>query len=254
MNELNECNYVLTYPPTLPTTMQVRNKMVQIRFQKDVHLKKPYSYGPYNKVRGNKQAIRITEGCTNNCPQCYEPTKIRIFGIPEIIRNIVLIYDMNLLCKPEALNIIEELGSKRVNGKVITYELVCGIDFRFLTQEIANVLHRNRFSKIRLAWDGPYSDQQRIKAAIWMLLKAGYKNNDIRIFMVTNYRISFEECCLKLDLCKVWNVQTVDCYFDGQVMPHVVPIFWTMQEIKALRHKVRKHNQLVNFKIDPEVA
>jgi hypothetical protein len=50
----------------------------------------------------------------------------------------------------------------------------------------------------------------------------------------------------------VWNVQVCDCYYDGQVMPRVVPMFWTMEQIKRFRHKVRKHNQIVNFGIDPE--
>lgn len=226
---------------------------VQVRFQKDVQLRKPYSYGPYNVVRGNEQRIRITEGCPNNCPQCYEPVEIKIFGIPKIERNKVSISDMNLLCKPQALLIITELGYQRVNSKVVEYELICGIDHRFLNQELADALHKNRFKRIRLAWDGPYSDQRRIKKAIDMLLKAGYKNNDVRVFMVTNYRIPMKECLLKLDLCKVWNVQVVDCYFDGQVMPHVIPMLWTGPEIKEFRHKVRKHNQLVNFGIDPEV-
>jgi hypothetical protein len=226
---------------------------IQIRLQKDVTLRKPYSYGPYNVVRGDEQRIRITEGCPNNCPQCYEPTEIKIFGIPKIERNKVSISDMNLLCKDKALVLIEMLGDQRVNGKVVEYELICGIDHRFLTQEIANALFKNRFRKMRLAWDGPYSDQKRIKKAIDMLLKAGYKNNDIRVFMVTNYRVSLKECELKLDLLKVWRVQAVDCYFDGQVMPHVIPMFWSGNEIKEFRHKVRKHNQIVNFGIDPEV-
>jgi len=86
------------------------------------------------------------------------------------------------------------------------------------------------------------------------LLEAGYKRNDIMVFFICNYRISQRECLLKLDLCKVWNVKVCDCYFDGQVMPHVVPVFWTMSEIKEFRGKVRKHNQLVNFGIDPEVT
>lgn len=227
---------------------------IQVRLQKDVTLKKPYSYGPYNVVRGKEQRIRITEGCPNNCPQCYEPTEIKIFGIPKIERNKVSISDMNLLCKPQALQIIKDLGAIRVNDKVIEYELICGIDHRFLTQELANALYQNRFRKIRLAWDGPFRDQKMIKAAVWMLLKAGYKNNDIRVFMVTNYRISMVESLRKLDLLKIWRVQAVDCYFDGQVMPHVVPIHWTMSEIKLFRHAVRKHNMMVNFGIDPEVS
>ena len=226
---------------------------VQQRFHKDIHLIKSYSYGPYNKVRGDKQAIRVTEGCPHNCANCYEPTDFKIFGIPELERNHVLIYDMNLLCKPEALSLIETLGRIRVNGKVVKYELVCGIDYRFLTQQIADALHKNRFKKMRLAWDSSYSEQRKIKKAIDVLLKAGYKRKELMVFMLCNYRtVSFKENCLKLDLCKVWNVKVCDCYFDGVVMPHVSPIAWSMREIKAFRHKVRKHNQLVNFGVDPE--
>ena len=226
---------------------------VQQRFHKDVQLLKPYSYGPYNKVRGDKQAIRITEGCPWNCPNCYEPTEIKIFGIPEIKRNHVLIYDMNLLCKPEALEIIEELGEKRVNNKVVYYELVCGIDYRFLTQEIANALHANRFKKIRLAWDGNYSEQKKIKAAIDKLIKAGYKRKEVMLFMLCNYRIDFDENLAKLDLAKVWGVKVCDCYFDGVVFPHVTSRWWSDRQNKLFRKKVRKHNQLVNFGVDPEI-
>ena len=226
---------------------------VQMRFEKECKLNKPYSYGPYNVVRGNRQRIRVTEGCVNNCAWCYEPTEIKIFGIPKLERNIVELSDMNLLCKPQCLQIINDLGAIKVNGKVVTYELICGIDYRFLTQEIANALYKNRFRKIRLAWDGSYVAQKSIKKAIDTLLKAGYKRKEIMVFMVCNYRITPEECELKLDLCKVWNVQVCDCYYDGQVMPRVVPMFWSMEQIKHFRHKVRKHNQIVNFGVDPEI-
>lgn len=220
---------------------------------KEINLKKPYSYGPYNKYNENEQWIRITEGCPHNCPFCYEPQEIKVFGIPEIIRNNVKIMDMNLLCKKEALEIIEELGKKRVNGKVVYYELICGIDYRFLTQEIANALKQNRFIKPRIAWDWFLQDQYAIKDAIEKLVKAGYKRKEIMVFMICNWKIPFEVNCRKLDLCKVWNVKVADCYFDGQVFPNVIPIYWTDEQNKTFRKMVRKHNQLVNFGIDPEI-
>lgn len=69
-----------------------------------------YCYGAYNKYDDKEQWIRITEGCPHNCPFCYEPKEIKVFGVPEIIRKDIKIMDMNLLCKPEALRILNELG------------------------------------------------------------------------------------------------------------------------------------------------
>ena len=232
-----------------------KNLSVQTRLQKDVTLKKPYSYGPYNVVRGKRQRVRWSEGCVWNCPNCYEPTTIKIFGLPELHTNIVEFSDMNPLCKPESLGMIQSLESKRVNGKIIKFEFICGIDYRFLTQEIAEALHKSRFKRIRLAWDGSYSDQKKIKKSIEMFLKAGYQRKEIMVFFLCNYHIvRYEETCLKLDLCKIWNVKVCDCYFDGQIGSKIIPIWWDGTQIKSFRKKVRKHNQLVNFGIDPEVV
>lgn len=112
-----------------------------------------YSYGPYNKFDDKEQWIRISEGCPHQCPYCYEPSEYKIFGIPEIVRNHVKIMDMNLLCKPEAYKILGELAWKRPNDRVVHYELICGIDYRFLTQDLANLLKNARFVRIRLAWE-----------------------------------------------------------------------------------------------------
>lgn len=211
-----------------------------------------YSYGAYNKYDHKEQWIRITEGCPHNCPYCYEPQEFKIFGIPEIVRNDVKIMDMNLLAKKEALSIIKELGERRVNNKVVYYQLICGLDYRFLTYEIAKAFKESRFEKLRIAWDWFYKDQYKLKDAIDLLVKVGYKSKELMIFMICNWKIPYEECCKKLDLCKIWNVKVADCYYDGQVK-RIVPVYWNDEQIKSFRSKCRKHNQLVNFGIDPEL-
>lgn len=216
-------------------------------------LKVKYSYGPYNKFDKKEQWIRITEGCPNNCPYCYEPQKFKIFGIPEIVRNEVKIMDMNLLAKKEAVNILYDLGVKKVNGRVVHYELICGVDFRFMTPTLVVALKKNRFKNIRIAWDWNYKDQRRTKLAIDLLIEAGYRRKDIMVFMICNWKIPYEECLKKLDLLKIWNVQVADCWFDNQKSPNILPVFWTSKQIKDFRRKARKHNHLVNFKLDPEV-
>lgn len=227
-------------------------EMIQQRLGTKKEIK--YSYGSYNKFNDTEQWIRITEGCPHNCPYCYEPQEQKVFEIPEIVRNQVKIMDMNLLCKEESLDIIKELGKKKANGKVIYYELICGLDYRFLTQEIANELKKSRFKKIRIAWDWFMRDQYAIKDGIKKLLKAGYKPNDIMVFMICNWKIPYKMNCQKLDLCKVWGVQVADCYYDNQTFKTgVIPLFWTMKDLISIRKLSRKHNQLVNFEIDPEV-
>lgn len=215
-----------------------------------------YARGEYNKFDETEQWIRISEGCPNRCEFCRESEECGVepiyLPIPETVRNKVKIMDMNLIYKPKALEIIKDLGSKKVGGKVVYYELICGIDYRYLTQEIANALKENRFKNIRIAWDHQFVLQKLIKKSIELLLKAGYRPNDITVFMICNWKIPYEQNLMKMDLCKVWNVKIADCWFDNQLSPNIKPIHWTAQQIKDFRHKVRRHNQMVNFKIDPE--
>ena len=217
---------------------------------------KPYSKGSYNRFDEKEQWIRLSEGCPNGCPFCREGKECpenKIFEIPELVRNDIKILDMNLLCKPEALEIIKELGRRKVNGKIIKYELLCGVDYRFLDQELAVALKQSRFKNIRLAWDFSFNLQKEIKKKTQFLLNAGYKPRDIMIFVICNWKTTYEENLKKMELCKVWNFQIADCYFDNQLSPNIEPIHWIEREIKEFRRKVRKHNQLINFRIDPEL-
>jgi hypothetical protein len=219
-------------------------------------MEKEYSKGRQNIITNDYQVIRLSEGCPWKCPWCREHKEIgdnwQVFPIPEIVRNDVRITDMNLLAKKEALDYIKFFEKEKVNGKVVYPWLVCGIDYRFLTPEIAEALKASRFTNIHIAWDWRYSDQKRIKKAVDMLKKVGYR--DISIFMVCNHpAVSYKENCKKLDLCKYWNVKVNDCWFDNQLPPDIVPVGWLHDDIKKFRASVRKHNQIVNFGIDPEL-
>jgi len=210
-----------------------------------------YSYGPYNHIKGSKQWVRLSQGCPHNCPWCYEPRNMEVFRIPKLERKDIGIIDMNLLAKPEALDMIKSLPKKGYK-----YEFVCGIDYRFLTPEIAEEMKKHHFHRIRIAWDWYYKDQRKIRKALDLLHSVGYKYNDMMVFMICNHCISFEENMKKLDLCKVWNVKVCDCYYDNQtkIFSTYVPNTWTTEQAQSFRRKVRKHNQLVNFRIDPQVS
>lgn len=202
--------------------------------------------------KGSTQEIETCNGCPNNCEYCYEEQKLTVFDVPEIESNYVHILDMNFLYQSNVIERIRDLGLQKVNKKVVYYELVCGIDYRRLTQEIANELKKARFVKPRIAWDWGFDQQYKIKDAIDKLKKAGYNPKEISVFILYNWKIPYEECLKKLDLLKVWNVKVNDCCFDNQTARGFKPIYWTLDQLKGFRKKCRKHNQLVLFGIDPE--
>jgi len=217
---------------------------------------KEYARGPYNKFNDTEQWIRLSEGCPNNCEFCRETKECGkdpiYFPIPEIVRNKVKIMDMNLLYKPKALEIIETLGKKKVNNRVVYYELICGIDWRYLSLKIAFALKKARFGNIRFAWDFGFELQKEMQGCVKNLQVAGYEPQELSCFMICNWKTSYRINRMKLDLLKVWNIKANDCWFDNQVSPNIKPVFWTKEQIKDFRAKCRKHNQLVRFRIDPE--
>lgn len=219
-------------------------------------LTKPYDRGPQNIITDKYQVIRLSEGCPHKCPWCYEWREIgdhwSVFPIPKIVKRDVRITDMNLLAKPQALELIKHFRELRVDGKVIYPWLVCGIDYRFFTDEIAQALKDSRFINMHIAWDLRYRDQKKIKKVVTGLKDVGF--TELSIFMICNHpAVSYRENIKKLDLCKYWNVKVNDCWYDNQVSPNILPVAWNIFEIRDFRKKVRKHNQIVNFGIDPEI-
>lgn len=202
------------------------------------------------------QKILLTDGCPNKCSYCYEPLReVKFYPVPEISDKEVQILDMNFLSNPNSLEILKNLPKAK-------YEFVCGIDFRRLTQEICNLMKKKRFIKVRWAWDYGFS-QQRVHNKIWkMFKKAGYRNEDLSVFVLVNWKIPFSECCMKLDLLKIWNVKVDDCCYDGGYPKSEIDFnnnprfndkrFWKYENIKKFRKMSRSHNLMVLFKIHPD--
>jgi len=207
----------------------------------------------YNKCNDNEQWLRLGEGCLNNCEYCYAMPELISYDIPKIKRNKVKIIDMNFLYNPKHKERIKYLGSQKVNNKKVYYELVCGIDWRLLDQETANLLKQNGFINIRFAWDYGLDCQYRIKDCYNKLIKAGYKPKDLMVFMLCDWRVSFSECLMKLSLLKIWNVKVSDCYFDNVKPPNYKCNYWSFLECDTFRRICALHNQSLDFYIYPDI-
>jgi len=240
---------------TMPINIQNNRGGVMVQVTQETlapKIRTTYGKSQYNYVKGNRQRIELHRGCPHQHEYCYEPNINQDFPIPRILRNYVEILDMNFLCRKDPLETIQHLGKIKVNHKVVFYEAVCGLDFRFMTQEIAHALHKARFVNMRMAWDGPFADQYKIKDALACLWKAGYKPHELSLFMIVNWKIPIDECHRKLDLMKVWNTKVCDCCYDGGYK-HATPTLWTANQLRQFRAECRRHNHLVLFKIDPTI-
>lgn len=188
--------------------------------------------------------IQFTKGCPNGCQFCYEPKKVEELEVKFIPNGDIQILDMNFLANPRAKEILELIPKRK-------WEFICGVDYRLITQEIADLMKKKGFIKVRWAWDYNFSQQRIHKQVLQMFLNAGYNSELLSVFMITNWKIPYVECCQKLDLLKVWNVKVNDCCYDGGYKL-AKPKDWNIDQVKRFRAMCRKHNQLVRFKIDPE--
>ncbi len=219
-------------------------------------LKVKYYSEAYNKFNDQEQWIRISDGCPSNCPFCYCPTELKYYGIPKLVRNKVHILDFNLLAQPNIKEILKELSEVRVNNKKISFYCKGGFDKHYVNKEIVSLIKKANIKEIILAWNWNYKDEfLALFDAIKLFLDEGYRRDQIAVYIICNWRISYEECIKKLDVLKVWNIKCFDCYYDNQTFPNVQPIYWTYDKLKAFRRKCRKHNLLILFKgYDPKLT
>ena len=155
---------------------------------------------------------------------------------------------MNFLANPKWDVIAQNLFWKKCK-----VELICGVDYRLLDQEKANLLNVCGFKKMRWAWDYTFaSGQKKHRKVLQMFLKAGYKPEELSVFILVNWKIPYVDCVKKLDLLKVWNVKVNDCCWDGGYK-QAKPKYWDIDQIKRRRKICRKHKQIELIKIEPNV-
>lgn len=184
------------------------------------------------------QVTKVSVGCPKNCPYCFSK-EFRFLSVPKINRNLVRLTDENLLALKNVEDLLNVLGTMSWQGKVINYELMAGIDKEFLTSKIAKALKKNRFKVIKFAWDSTYGlEFDLVENTLNMLEGSGYRLKDTHVFMICNWKVSFDENVKKVKYLYQKGVQVSDCWFKEK--DH-----WSESERKLFRHICRRVGQLV---------
>ena len=215
----------------------------------------------YDLVNVDYQIIHASRGCIRRCKLCGTWKIENKFTWKQTIKdeicsNRVIFYDNNLLANPCIENILTELKIAKYHGKPIYSECQCGLDGRLLNFKLAKMLKEAKFINPRIAWDGNYSDNEKIKGQIDTLIEAGYDAKNIYVFMIYNWNYPFKELENKRLKCWEWKVQIADCRYrplnqtydnynprvEQTINDYYIHPNWNDNEIKLFRRNVRRQN------------
>lgn len=217
------------------------------------------------------QIIHASRGCPKRCSFCgvwkvEKKVTSKKSILNEICSNKLIFYDNNILANPYIDKILKEISEYKFNNKCVICESQSGFDGRILIEKphLAKLIKDARFISPRIAWDHGYKEWRNIKKQIDILVNAGYKSNDIFIFMLYNWDMPFIEMERKRIKCWKWKVQISDCryrpltqYFDKYKLKssdvkenYHIHNNWRDEEIKQFRKNVRRHNICVRQELN----
>ena len=209
----------------------------------------------YSVAKDGEHWIRLTDGCFRSCWNCYTPKEIKVYDLPEIKENKVRFLDQNFLhAHHNPIQLLDSLPRK-LNGRVIRYTFLAGLDFTLFTIPILEAMRKARVGRfndkgnyingLSIAWDRGYDEKDRLKMAIDMMLKVGYSRRGIQVRMLCNGKISYEECMKKLAFLYEQKVMIDDCWYNNQKRGSAKPIYWTQKEIDDFGESCRPNNVAV---------
>lgn len=141
----------------------------------------------------------LTRGCPNNCSFCSVSKKEgreshKVADLKEFWngqKNIKLL-DPNILACKDRLELLEQLAESK--AKV---DFTQGLDARFLTEEICNLLKRIRIKSVHFAFDLMKHEKAIIKGLKMYSSIVGTTHNDI-VYMLTNFDTTHEQDMYRL--------------------------------------------------------
>ena len=240
-------------------------------------------YPDYSLLNGSvdHHVTNAMRGCIRKCRFCgvwkIEPKRScktsdeLLEEIKAVGKNKVIFFDNNFLANKNIKEILSDLANLKLDGKPVKFECQSGFDGRLFENDsdLAVLMKRAHFQKIRIAWDNSLSDRWSVKRQLDYLVQAGYNAKDISIFMIYNFDIPYETMLKKLDYCGNWGVQITDCRYrplnslDDNYNPAKFKTGqtkndyyihtksgWTDQKIRDFRKRVRQHNIWIRYAKD----
>lgn len=177
----------------------------------------------------------LTRGCPRACGFCdvvniegkksYKVADLSQFWKGE--KEIVLL-DPNLLASPDRIDLLKQLADSKAR-----VDFCGGLDIRFITDEIIDLIKKIRINIIHFAWDQMNDSETMIKHFQNFKLKTGMDRRKLCVYVLVNFNTTHEE-----DLYRIYKLREIG--YDPYVM---------MYDKKTTNKETRQMARWVNNKI-----
>ena len=152
-------------------------------------------YSLYPELTNDKAYGFLTRGCPNNCPFCVVSKKEgrvshKVADLSEFWhgQKMIELLDANILACKERKELLKQLAD---SGAKVNF--MQGLDARFITDDVAELLSQINISMVHFAFDQMKNEKQIIKGLeTWA--KHSQKNyREQIVYILTNFDTSYEE-------------------------------------------------------------
>ncbi len=193
------------YAITIENGQEVYRKEKDVELPDEIeHIYPDYSL--YPELTKNKAYGFLTRGCCNNCSFCVVSQKEgkcsrKVADLSEWWngqKEIVLL-DPNILACRDRLDLLQQLINS--NARV---DFTQGLDARFITREIAEVLSQIKTKMWHFAFDFMKNERDIINGLQAFVDVIGSKNlkRKAYVYILTNYNTSFEEDFYRVNMVR----------------------------------------------------
>lgn len=168
-------------------------------YHKDRDKNLPYEvehmYPDYDLYGVKKAMGFLTRGCPNNCPFCIVSKKegrksVKVADLSEFWRGQkeIEIYDPNILACKDRMELLRQLADSKA-----LVDFNQGLDARFITDEVADVLKDIKLGIVHFAFD-LMQNKERIVSGLQAFKRACNKRDrECIVYILTNYNTTFQE-------------------------------------------------------------
>lgn len=161
-------------------------------------------YGLYPELTKDKAYGFLTRGCCNNCDFCIVSKKegmcsVKVADLSEFWKgqkHIVLL-DPNILACKERKELLQQL----IDSKALV-DFTQGLDARFITPEIAEMLKQVRFERVHFAFDFMKNEKAIIRGLKTFSDVVKLKDVKQIVYVLTNFNTTIERDLYRINVVR----------------------------------------------------